>query len=356
MNNRIRYTLDVIRRNTFYQLPKFLFTDEFKGISNDARVLYSLLRDRHELSVKSGWINEQNEVYLIYSRENMCEMLGISRPTITKAMNDLKKYDLIQEERLGQGKVNRIYLLSVNTTMSYEKPFETLENTKKERFFPSKDKDFFLLEGKNLSPINTELSDTYINENIQSTLIKSVLDLDTPQEKIKTETMATQADGSEKKQKKESFPNIQSNQSDRYLAKPSALRYEYNTLLERIKDNIDYEYIIDENPYSEEMLEEICHVITSTILNDYKDGWISMGNERANAEVVRSVFSKLTKDDIDYFLECFNRQTEPIIKMTAYIRTALYRNHRTIGHHMTNRVHTDFPQYAEPKIKSKREF
>jgi hypothetical protein len=37
-----------VKNNRFYQMPKFLFEGEFKDkLNNDARVLYSLLRDRH---------------------------------------------------------------------------------------------------------------------------------------------------------------------------------------------------------------------------------------------------------------------------------------------------------------------
>jgi DNA-binding transcriptional ArsR family regulator len=119
MNNRIRYTQDAVLRNVFYQLPKFLFEGEFERMSNDARVLYSLLRDRHDLSEENGWVNEKGEAYLVLSRVELCEMLKLSRPTVSKIMSSLKKHKLIEEERIGQGEVNHIYLLTKNTSSSY---------------------------------------------------------------------------------------------------------------------------------------------------------------------------------------------------------------------------------------------
>ncbi len=71
MNNRIRYTVNDIENSQFYQMPKFLFRGEFKDLSNNARVLYCHLKDRHKLSMKNKWINKDNEVYLIYTREDM---------------------------------------------------------------------------------------------------------------------------------------------------------------------------------------------------------------------------------------------------------------------------------------------
>src|SRR5690554_2897761 len=104
MNNkkdRTRYTIENVVNNRFYQMPKFLFEGEFKNLSNDARVLYSLLRDRHDLSLKNNWVNENNEVYLIYTREEMANILGCSQPTVRKAINQLKELDLMEEERQG---------------------------------------------------------------------------------------------------------------------------------------------------------------------------------------------------------------------------------------------------------------
>ncbi|MCL2188450.1 MAG: replication initiator protein A [Defluviitaleaceae bacterium] len=49
MDNRQRYTRQNIVTSAFYQLPKFLFDAELANLSNDARVLYALLRNRHEI-------------------------------------------------------------------------------------------------------------------------------------------------------------------------------------------------------------------------------------------------------------------------------------------------------------------
>ena len=119
MRNRIRHTTAEYARNTFFQLPVFLFTDEFKGLSNDAKVLYALLRSRHELSVENGWENDKGEIYLIMSRESMAELLEASENTVLKIVNELKKYELIEEERRGQGKPNLLYVLQVKTCKNY---------------------------------------------------------------------------------------------------------------------------------------------------------------------------------------------------------------------------------------------
>ena len=123
-SKRVRYTVSDVKNERFYKLPKFLFEIEIKveieingeieikveKLNNDARVLYSLLRDRHGLSIRNKWINDKNEVYLCYAREEMADMLGISQPTVRKAVSLLKKFGLMEEEVMGLNRRNRIYL------------------------------------------------------------------------------------------------------------------------------------------------------------------------------------------------------------------------------------------------------
>ena len=148
-----RYTKEFIVNNRFYQMPKFLFEGEFKKLSNDARVLYSLLRDRHDLSLVNNWVNEKGEVYLICTRESMAEMLGCSIPTARKALKQLIKHGLIEEERQGLNKPNLIYLTAIS-----------IENTRTEKTFRSREKEPFSQEEKNFSPNDTKYNDTEFND------------------------------------------------------------------------------------------------------------------------------------------------------------------------------------------------
>lgn len=114
MTNRTKISKNEVKRNTFYQLPKFLFLDEFKGLSCESKILYAMLKERHELSILNNWVDNDDFVYLIFSRENMGKMIDKSEKTIKKAIEELKKYKLIEETRQGQGKPNRIYLLTID--------------------------------------------------------------------------------------------------------------------------------------------------------------------------------------------------------------------------------------------------
>ena len=58
---------------SYYRIPKALFQDSrFRQLSTDAKTLYGILLDRMSLSVKNGWLDEQNRVFIIFTMMNPC--------------------------------------------------------------------------------------------------------------------------------------------------------------------------------------------------------------------------------------------------------------------------------------------
>jgi len=354
MNNRIRISVDELHRNTYYQLYKFLFTPEFKGLNNDAKVLYSLLRDRHKLSVKNNWINAKGEVYLIFSREDMCEMLDLSENTLRKSINALKQFNLIDEERMGQGKPNRIYMLTVknvdddqNLKNCGSESAKNDKNTKNLKNCGSEPAVFEVLDSQKLRASNNNINKNNYSENIPSDPIISVLvggseNTNKKEDGIRWDGIFAQDVKLVEQQKKEGSRNVTAKTSTEHL-KPSPPRYDYNTVEQIIKSDIEYDNILTDKAVDEELLDEICHAIVNTICTEFKDGYIDMGKERVHAEVVRSAFFKLSREEIEDFAINFNKQTEPITKMASYIRTSLFRNHRTGYHAVTNHYYVNNP-------------
>jgi len=96
----------------FYQTPKALFKNpKYKGLSLGPKLMYSILRDRLDMSIKNNWKDEKGYIYLIFSVEELMDLLEMSNKIIIKYKKRLAEYGLIFEKRLGQGKANRIYIL-----------------------------------------------------------------------------------------------------------------------------------------------------------------------------------------------------------------------------------------------------
>lgn len=130
MSNLRRYNVNEIYANRFYQMPKFLFDGEFKTkLSSDAKILYALLKDRFELSVKNSWIDENGDVFMYFTRQEMCELLCCGKNKAIKLCNELKDFGLIEEVRQGLNKPNKIYL----TVVEYELTQNNDDNKKDDK-------------------------------------------------------------------------------------------------------------------------------------------------------------------------------------------------------------------------------
>lgn len=92
---------------TFYRIPKVLFTAEcFRSLSCEAKVLYGLLLDRMGLSIKNRWFDEEDRVYIIFTVEELAELLNCGTQKVVRLLKELdvkSGIGLIEKKRLGLG-------------------------------------------------------------------------------------------------------------------------------------------------------------------------------------------------------------------------------------------------------------
>ena len=112
MKNRRRISVDKHNQESFFKLYKFLFEDErFKTLSDSAKIAYSLFRDRFNLSIQNNWVDEDGDIYFIYTTAAICEIIGCGTQKATKIKKELTNYGLLEQTRVGHNKANRIYIL-----------------------------------------------------------------------------------------------------------------------------------------------------------------------------------------------------------------------------------------------------
>ena len=102
-------------QNIYYmQMPRWLFSDpRYAGMTLDAKVAYTFLLNRFQLSRRKGWVNDQGEVFVIFPRLALARELRICEKRITAAFRALAERRLIWEVRCGRGDANQIYLARV---------------------------------------------------------------------------------------------------------------------------------------------------------------------------------------------------------------------------------------------------
>ncbi|MBF0779375.1 replication initiator protein A [Streptococcus cuniculi] len=99
----------------YYKLPKILWENErYKDMKLEEKVAYSFLKDRLELSLSNGWIDEDGSVYLVYSNPKLMELLGCSKSKLLSIKKALRAYGLIEEVQQSSSDkgnlANKIYL------------------------------------------------------------------------------------------------------------------------------------------------------------------------------------------------------------------------------------------------------
>ena len=96
---------------SFYRIPKALFQEtRFQDLSTDAKTLYGILLDRMSLSVKNGWLDAQNRVFILFTIEDVKRALCCADNKATKLLRELEKFGLIERKRRGQGKPSLVYV------------------------------------------------------------------------------------------------------------------------------------------------------------------------------------------------------------------------------------------------------
>jgi len=273
--NRVRYTANNVNINKFYQMPKFLFDcGEFKDLSNDSKVLYMLLKDRHELSLSNGWVDDSGFVYFIYTRKDMQEIMNVSKNTITKIVNELKKYNLIEEVKQGLQKPNLIYLLAVS-----------IANTLSPKKWDSGVTKNGIQESQKVGVNNTNNNNTYSN-------------------------------------------NQSINQEEIAVTKDEPIdEMDYEKI---VSENIDYENLKETCP---KVAEDIYYLMVDTLYST-KTSYIING-ENIKASRVKKRLLDLWSNHIQYVIDCYG-EAGAVTNVRAYLLTSLYNAPTTINSYYSN--------------------
>ena len=305
-------------RFVFYRIPKILFTDpRYKEISTDAKVLYGLMLDRMSLSVINGWVDEQNRVYIVFSIEEIMELMGCGNQKAVKVLAELdtaKGIGLVEKKRQGLGRPNLIYI----------KNFQSGEATEEEKRF----KDF---KQKCENHILRN-----VKENIQEKTVSAQKCENHILEDVEMEFSEVCNAQENNKDIRETAIKNRIDQGKRPSEKEEQNYYAYKRL---IQHQIGYDALICDHPEEKERIDEIVSLLTETCCSRKETIRIS-GEERPSA-VVRSKLIKLTAEHIRYVLGSLQANTTQIRNIRQYLLTVLYHAPETMSHYYTAKVNHD---------------
>lgn len=95
----------------FFQLPKSIhYNEKYLKMSVEAKYLYMLMYDRNKVSVTNNWVDDNGDIYIYFSIENICKELNVKDQKAQKLKKELMNHELIKEVRQGLNKPNKIYV------------------------------------------------------------------------------------------------------------------------------------------------------------------------------------------------------------------------------------------------------
>ena len=112
----------------YFKLYKFLFEDEFKSLSIGAKIIYSVMIDRMELSIKNNWMDNEGKSYIFMTIEDIQEKINCSKQTAQNVLKELEYKELIIRVRQGFGKPNKIYVQKIDFKKSKNHNSRSLKN------------------------------------------------------------------------------------------------------------------------------------------------------------------------------------------------------------------------------------
>lgn len=90
----------------------------------------------------------------------------------------------------------------------------------------------------------------------------------------------------------------------------------------KVKNQIDYYSLI--NRYNNELIDGFVFLITDII--QLNDDYVSVGNRKIPADIVKYRFKKLTAESIEYVIKSIEKNDKPIKNMRSYLFSCLYNS------------------------------
>ena len=303
---------------TFYRIPKILITSpHFKKISDSAKLLYGLMLDRMSLSIRNGWLDDDNRAYIFFTTNDVMEQMCCGTEKATKMLTELdseKGIGLIERVKQGQGKPAIIYL----------KKFYELEDT------------------------------------ARSTKLSEIESQDFQESKVKTfenrKTRLSEIESLEFRKSKCNYNNINNTDinntdinyiypinQDNYNIQNSDTQTEeewidrYTKTVDEIKKQIDYDYLI--NHAERDIVDEVVNIMAE-VMTVYRPKYKIEGDFIEYNAVVNK-FRQITAQKLEICLLAYSRKIQRIKNPKAYWISTLYNIPLTSEIVLQNMINSD---------------
>ena len=272
-------------RYSFYRVPKALIkVDLFEKMSGDAKLLYAVLLDRMNLSLKNGWQDENGNAYIICTIDEIMDSIRCARQKAVKLLDELEhEYQLIERRRQGLGKPNLLYVKDLYAGLSQS--------------------NYWKYENQTSGGLKSELPGVWKSNGSNTEKIN------------KTDNSETD------------------------LIYPAELQEE-ERYRHYFKEKLELSIMEQNYPMDKAVLHEILELLVETVTSRKK--FLRICGEEKPKEVVKSRLMKLDSSHIQYILECLKENSTQIRNIKQYLLATLYNAPVTVDSYYSAQVRHEF--------------
>ena len=300
---------------TFYRIPKILITSQFfKKVSDSAKLLYGLMLDRMSLSIRNGWLDDDNRAYIFFTTNDVMEQMSCGTEKATKMLAELdseKGIGLIERVKQGQGRPAIIYLKKFYDIEDKDTTSQssTLKN-ENQAFEESKNKTFENRKS-GLSEIKSlEFRKSKCNyNNINNTDINYIYPIN---------------------QDNYNIQNSDTQNEEEWIDR-------YTKTVDEIKKQIDYDYLI--NHTERDIVDEVVNIMAE-VTTVYRPKYKIEGDFIEYNAVVNK-FRQITAQKLEICLLAYSRKIQRIKNPKAYWISTLYNIPLTSEIVLQNMINSD---------------
>ena len=363
----------------FIRIPKSMIVDPmFADLSVNAKLLYGVLLDRMNLSMKNKWFDSENRVYIIYQISEIMEDFNFSKKTAVRYLNEIEDFGLVEKKRRGLGLPSLLYVKNFIVLQDHSEPDDTDFNDKTEYDNLSENMENFVGKEQETSrgvetytsrSVDMETSKgveqetlrgvgTYTSESVDVETSKGVRQVtlrgvkSTLQEVTEKDPLINKTNNSNTNMNNTDLSNTKTNNT--ILSNPAVKQAidkmgreeesDFDKYKKLVKENIDYDVLIDRHYIEKSIIDGMVNLIVETMISE--NDYIVISSTKFPKETVKSRFSKLDISHIEYVLECMNHNTTKIKNIKKYLLAALYNAPTTIDSYYKARVQHDMPELA----------
>lgn len=307
-----------------------MLTDEvFASLSLQAKVLFSVFLDRMSISMRNGWFDEKNRVFIIYQISEIQEDLGFSKRKAMDYLAELEKFGLVEKKKRGFGLPNVLYIKNFLIQRDYSRSIEMGTYDIKQ-------------SGTRSAEIDT--SEVRIRDLIGVEMVTSEVRKSIPLEVQKMGPLKNYINNNQTNMSNTGSNHIVSAETGDPMRLDDDPMERVSAYENLIKENINYDDLLMAHKYDVEMINGIVQLILEVVVSESNS--ILVASERYPAALVKSKLLKLNYSHIEYVIECLHKNTTKVQNIKKYLLAALFNAPSTMDGYYQAEVNHDMSQFV----------